>query len=333
MKPITIVGGGLAGLTLGILLRRENAPVAVVEAGNYPRHRVCGEFLSGRGREILHTVEVEQKIAAKSEARNCSFHLPNRPAVRFELQSPALAVSRFDLDAALAAEFESSGGILKTGQRLDEKNAVDGVVRATGRRRSVAGKGKLFGLKAHAANASASSDLEMHFGNRHYVGISRLPGGVSNVCGLFFSEQPLRDSWKEILRRSIFSESLRSSDWVEDSFCSIAGLTWDREIPRQAFSIGDAAAMIPPLTGNGMSMAFESAQAALPFVLRYSRGQTSWPECLAEHNESWRTQFSARLQWAAFIQQLIFRPVGQNLLYFTARLFPSMPQFFFSRTR
>ena len=53
MKPITIVGGGLAGLTLGIGLRQRGVPVSVIEAGQYPRHRVCGEFISGRGQETL----------------------------------------------------------------------------------------------------------------------------------------------------------------------------------------------------------------------------------------------------------------------------------------
>src|SRR5438094_531139 len=53
MKPITIIGGGLAGLTLGIGLRRQGVPVALFEAGHYPRHRVCGEFISGRGQAAL----------------------------------------------------------------------------------------------------------------------------------------------------------------------------------------------------------------------------------------------------------------------------------------
>ena len=45
-QPVTIIGGGLAGLTLGIGLRQRNVPVTIREAGQYPRHRVCGEFIS-----------------------------------------------------------------------------------------------------------------------------------------------------------------------------------------------------------------------------------------------------------------------------------------------
>src|SRR5882724_2878130 len=53
LRSIEIVGGGLAGLALGIGLRRHGVPVIIWEAGHYPRHRVCGEFISGRGQETL----------------------------------------------------------------------------------------------------------------------------------------------------------------------------------------------------------------------------------------------------------------------------------------
>src|SRR5690349_20491405 len=53
LKPRTIVGGGMAGLTLGFALVALQMPVTLCDAGQYPRNRVSGEFISGRGQEIL----------------------------------------------------------------------------------------------------------------------------------------------------------------------------------------------------------------------------------------------------------------------------------------
>lgn len=336
MKPITIIGGGLAGLTLGILLRREDIPVAIIEAGRYPRHRVCGEFLSGRGRQILQQLDVEPKLPHKREASTCSFHVPNRPAIRFSLSKPALCVSRFALDAALADEFERLGGVLKTGERAEANAREEGIVRATGRRRAENTHARLFGLKAHALGAPVGADLEMHFGPHQYVGLCRLADARVNVCGLFHTREPVRaihQSWRAMFDAAVWSDALKDAQWDEDSFSSIAALTTDRHAPDSQFAIGDAAAMIPPLTGNGMSMAIESARAAALEIRRFSGGRASWSDAVRDHALAWRREFANRLAWAAVIQRIAFHSVGQRMLYFGARAAPPILQLFFSRTR
>ena len=74
-KPITVVGGGLAGLTLGIGLRQRGIPVTVWEAGHYPRHRVCGEFISGRGQGTLARLGLRERL---DEVGAISANFPNR---------------------------------------------------------------------------------------------------------------------------------------------------------------------------------------------------------------------------------------------------------------
>jgi menaquinone-9 beta-reductase len=71
-KAVTIVGGGLAGLTLGIALRRRNIPVTVWESGAYPRHRVCGEFISGRGQAVLEYLGLMQQLCSCGARRAVS---------------------------------------------------------------------------------------------------------------------------------------------------------------------------------------------------------------------------------------------------------------------
>lgn len=336
MKPITIIGGGLAGLTLGILLRRENVPVTVVEAGRYPRHRVCGEFLCGRGLEIFQTLDLPEAAEKFSPATESLFCVPTRPPIKFKVQPAALCGSRYDLDALLAAKFESLGGLLKTDARADGTSRAPGTVKAVGRRRAAPGEARLIGLKAHALNVPLSADLEMHFVPGRYVGMCRLPNGRVNVCGLFSlrKAQPnLHENWRALLSESITSHASKNIEWDEDSFCSVAALTMAASPPENEFAIGDAAAMIPPLTGNGMSMAFESAALALPHLLEYSWGRTPWLSAQQSFASSWRQTFRARLRWAGFLQNCVFNAAGQRFLYLLARAVPALKNTLFARTR
>src|SRR5271154_1228393 len=113
-KPITIVGGGLAGLTLGIGLRQRGVPAAIFEAGSYPRHRVCGEFISGRGQATLARLGLRElgQAAGAVSAHTTAFFSPTRSTLSRPLPSPAICLSRFTLDNVLARKFREIGGEL-----------------------------------------------------------------------------------------------------------------------------------------------------------------------------------------------------------------------------
>src|SRR5262249_23512117 len=151
MKPVTIIGGGLAGLTLGIGLRQQEVPVVIHEAGGYPRHRVCGEVISGRGQETLvrpglhRWVEQTGAITASTAAFFSEpLSTPARP-----LPATALCLSRHALDTMLANKFAESGGILHSNDRW-RGEFTGGVVRATGRRlQTEEGGNRWLGLKIH----------------------------------------------------------------------------------------------------------------------------------------------------------------------------------------
>src|ERR1039458_4692061 len=119
LKPITIVGGGLAGLTLGIGLRQRGIPVTVWEAGQYPRHRVCGEFISGRGQDVLARLGLLESFrqAGSVPARTAAFFLGRIASPVRSLPAPALCLSRFVMDALLAAQFRQAGGELRQNTR------------------------------------------------------------------------------------------------------------------------------------------------------------------------------------------------------------------------
>jgi 2-polyprenyl-6-methoxyphenol hydroxylase-like FAD-dependent oxidoreductase len=134
-KPITIIGGGLAGLTLGIGLRQRAVPVTIWEAGKYPRHRVCGEFISGNGQAVLERLGLLARFeqAGAVHARTVMFVCgTNRSPVR-QLAAPALCLSRHAMDALLAETFQQLGSELLVNTRWTSDECREGVVHAAGR--------------------------------------------------------------------------------------------------------------------------------------------------------------------------------------------------------
>ncbi len=341
-KPIQIVGGGLAGLTLGIALRKNEIPVTVFEAGNYPRHRVCGEFVSGRGLEILDELGLKEKFLAAGaiEARSSIFFSGNLESSVRQLPSHALCLSRFAMDKLLADEFQNLGGELRTGTRW-QNDFFDGTVRASGRQLHPVENGwRWFGLKAHARNVSPAADLEMHVFKNGYVGICKLAGGEVNICGLFRrnGSNVSQQNGFDLLRGNsgtILHERLARAEFDENSFCSVAGLSLkpQRASDKSEVCIGDALTMIQPVTGNGMSLAFESAQLAVEPLAAFSRGEMSWAQAREKIARACDESFSRRLRWANRLQQFLLSSSLPNQIKSFAGRSDWFWRFAFERTR
>jgi flavin-dependent dehydrogenase len=314
----------LAGLTLGIGLRERGVAVTIFEAGHYPRHRVCGEFISGGGVEILRRLGVTGTLSAET----ASFYNDRRAVGRHSLPVPAVTISRHSLDLALATRFQELGGELCAGKRNDVVD-LEGAVCAAGRRPAPVENGwRWFGLKVHARKVELESDLEMHLSMNSYVGLCRLPGGEVNVCGLFRRRvgegtQGGGMNWLRGPRGSPLMARLEHAEFDDSSFCAVAGLSLKPQpIDPKHCRIGDALTMIPPITGNGMSMAFESAELAAKPLEDYSCGRNTWEEVRVQIARSLQRTFTRRLNWAARLHRLMFSPAGAVALPLLFRATP-----------
>jgi 2-polyprenyl-6-methoxyphenol hydroxylase-like FAD-dependent oxidoreductase len=326
MKEIHIVGGGLAGLTLGIGLRRQRVAVTIHEAGSYPRHRVCGEFISGRGIESLRRlglIELLERCGARW-ATSAAFFSGDRECCSRQLPDAALCISRFGLDSLLAERFRELDGELRCRERWTQRWDAEGMVRATGRRASGdQHRWRWFGLKAHAGNVSLSADLELHFTNRGYVGLCRLAGDAVNVCGLF-CRKALEPALPKFLPNFFLEQGgqalrarLQNAKWDNASTCSVAGLSFRDPIAREPdhCRLGDTMAVIPPFTGNGMSIAFESAEMAVSPLTEYASGQRGWTETRKMINATNRRLFVRRIQRAGWLHSVMLQPTLRRVLF------------------
>ena len=130
-------------------------------------------------------------------------------------------------------------------------------------------------------------------------------------------------------------ERLSGAVFDESSFCSVAGLPLAAQCASEldACRIGDALTMIPPVTGNGMSMAFESAEMAIGPLTAYSRGEVTWPKAQQAVANACDAAFAQRLAWAGWLQRMMFAPAFQGTLGRMALHSGLLWSLMFARTR
>lgn len=345
MKPVVIVGGGLAGLTLGIGLRQVGVPVTLHEAGSYPRHRVCGEFISGRGQVVLNRLgllPLLESCGMRPAQTAAWFQSGRSSAIRSDLPEPAWCVSRHPLDLRLAEEFVRLGGRLEQRHRWTGATNDEGIVMASGRRLQTSGDGwRWWALKAHVTHITMEADLEMHLEPNGYVGLCRLSDGIVNVCGLFRSHGPqpdLAQTWRHRLQgsqHSVLHSRLKDATFLDGTFASVAGIALQpqKAMDQGEVRIGDALTLIPPVSGNGMSMALESAQLAVDPIRSFSQSECSWTESQHRVAQACDATFSRRLRWAGRLQWALFHPVPKTILWSLASHQPALLRIGFTLTR
>jgi 2-polyprenyl-6-methoxyphenol hydroxylase-like FAD-dependent oxidoreductase len=100
------------------------------------------------------------------------------------------------------------------------------------------------------------------------------------------------------------------------SLCSVAGLSLHPQSASTQLGcrLGDALTMIPPVTGNGMSMAFEAASIAVQPLQAYARGDSSWQTAQVTIARECDTSFRQRLLWARWLHLFMFHPVSRGKL-------------------
>ena len=112
---------------------------------------------------------------------------------------------------------------------------------------------------------------------------------------------------------ALLCERLRAASLVPGSLKGVNqfALGWQRATEDRV-AVGDAAAMIPPFTGNGMTMALQSALAAVEPVQAWSEGRVSWHEAGERIRQAQAASFDRRLRWARAMQGVLLHPLGRK---------------------
>jgi len=278
VRRLTVIGGGPAGSAAALAALNAQAEVIIYEPSHFPRHKVCGEFLSPEIAPALDALgawgDVERE--EPSRLRRLGLHFAAKSKL-FPLPETAYGLSRYSLDRLLLHRAICSGARLAV-ERYEPVSAHEPVVIACGRRDRAPRGRRLFGFKAHFAGPVDDS-MDLYFFDGGYCGVTVVEKGATNVCGIA-SEDILKHAgyqFEDLLHRFApladrIGPLRRATDWLVTGPLVFGTKPWNSA--QKIYPAGDALCFVDPFTGTGISAAvFSGASAARHAVLGLESSQ------------------------------------------------------------
>ncbi len=369
MYDVAVIGGGLAGCSAAITLAESGHSVALLEAKDYPRHRVCGEFLSPECVQTLDALGAMPVIRAQRPTWMTYTRITTPAGVTWERDLPgtAMGISRYVLDALLAERAADVGADVRTQATVTDVRGglADGftltvrggepirarvVVSAHGKRATLdrtlergflRQRQPFVGMKMHYDAPPVPARVELHAFEGGYCGLSEVEGGAVNACLLV-----REDVFKAAGGVTAFVEWMGAQNPALGAWLDAATPRLDRwrvisQVPfvdktaveREMLMVGDAAGLITPLAGNGMGMALDGGRTVAAHVDDYLHGETTAEQLLRGYTSAWRRQFGRRMQVGRFAQTWLLRPSLLTLGLRALKAVPPLGDFFIRQTR
>jgi flavin-dependent dehydrogenase len=329
---LAVVGGGPAGTAAAITAARLGARVALLEAGEFPRLKVCGEFVSAESLGVLRQLlcqvpEAESVLAAAPVIGEARLFLAGR-RIQTPINPTALSIPRYDLDGLLweAAQHAGvkavcgcevrevvSGSPFRLGTTFADVTAMSVIV-ATGRwsrfRPSiVVPQGpKWIGLKTHFRELNSPRSTDLYFFDRGYCGVQPVGDGIVNACAMVRSDRAT--SLEQVLRlHPALAERSRNWQPVFEPVTTAPLIYRTPEPVRESLIlVGDAAAFIDPFVGDGISIALRSGCLAAQELVPAIRGSISLAAAVTSYQRDYTAQFAPLVRAASRIRALLSLP-------------------------
>lgn len=344
MTDVAIIGAGPAGSTLAAILASRGIAVLLIDRDEFPRDKVCGEFLSYDALPLLESLGVLDRFQANPRIERCRV-IGRSHEADFQLAAPSLGVSRHLLDAALVDHARDRGAQVKTETMVTDL-VVEGSRRAIVMRheseithvpcRLLIGawgrwgrfdntlqrsfihdrRRRNFGFKRHYAGVEDPSVITLYSFDRGYLGVSAVEDDTTNICGLVHEDRLAghKGRWPSFVEKLRQEEPplARLYDRFRESrspFLSSEPVIFRPRhvVENGVVMIGDASGLVDPLTGNGMAMAIQSAFLASRFIIRLLGGEEE-RRVHQEYAVAHHDLFAARIRWSRALAHLLSRP-------------------------
>ena len=352
---VLIIGGGLAGLCNAIHLSKFGKKVLLIEKNDYPKHKVCGEYISNEVLPYLAFLDVNPFDFGAIKIDEFQLSTTNNKLISAKLPLGGFGISRFTLDEVLAKKaIENDAKILqdtvvninfkkdvfyietKENQQFTSKIVIGAfgkrsLLDVKMERDFIQKRSPYLGVKIHVKGNFPSNLVALHNFKGGYCGVSNVENNTINLCYITnfssFKEYKNIDDFQEnvVFKNSFLKEMFQKSTPLFEQPLSISQISFETKKPVENHLImcGDAAGMIHPLCGNGMSMAIQSAQIASKLILNYLNDENASRSYLEkEYIRQWNQAFKWRLKAGHFIARLFRNHRIANFLLQILRKLP-----------
>jgi flavin-dependent dehydrogenase len=336
---VIIIGGGLAGLCNSIHLSKYGKKVLLIEKNSYPKHKVCGEYISNEVLPYLNFLDVNPFEFGAVKIDKFQLSTTRNKIISAKLPLGGFGISRYTLDHLLAEKAKENSTVIlqdsvinvrfsnnvfsvetKENDQFTSKIAIGSfgkrsLLDVKMERDFIKKKAPYLGIKIHVKGNFSSDLVALHNFMGGYCGVSKVENDAINLCYITsfssFKKYKTIENFQEqvVFKNQFLKEIFTNSIAVFEKPLTISQISFETKKPVENHMLmsGDAAGMIHPLCGNGMSMAIQSAQMASKLILNYLNGEIeSRIKLEKSYIRQWNKKFKLRLKVGHFIA-LLFR--------------------------
>ncbi len=369
LYDVAIIGGGLAGLALSIQCARAGYKTILFEKEKYPFHKVCGEYISFESWNFLEELGVPLSQMNLPVIKKLVVTAPNGKQLQQNLQLGGFGISRFKFDFSLFNLAKQNGVEVMEETKVSDVNFENDIFHTTyarsivqskiaagtfGKRSNldIAWKRKFIlkkasklnnyvGVKYHVKAHWPAGLIGLHNFKNGYCGISQIEDDQFCLCYLTaaknftLSANSIPDLEKNILAKNPFLKKIFSQiEILYESPLTISQISFERksQVTDHVLMIGDAAGMISPLCGNGMSMALHASKIAFEQIDLFLKDRISRSQMEKNYIKKWKKQFDQRLRTGRMIQRFFGSQFLSNLLISFLKPFPFLTKKLIQKT-
>lgn len=364
-----IIGGGLAGLALSIQLAKAGYKVVLFEKEKYPFHKVCGEYISLESWNFIEQLGLPLSKMNLPLIKKLIVSSPNGKKIESPLGLGGFGISRYFLDNELYKIAKQNGVEVYEETKVNDVSFLNDVFTIStssfkvkskivagtfGKRSNLDVKwlrdfvkqkpnklNNYIGVKYHVKTNYPEETIALHNFKNGYCGISKIEEGKYCLCYLTTAENlksnnnSIAEMEKSLLQQNPFLKKIFSeSEFLYQSPVTISQISFEKKslLENNVLMIGDAAGMITPLCGNGMSMALHGSKIAFECIDSFLKNKISRDEMKNLYTKKWNKQFSKRLRNGRMIQSLFGKEWLTNSFISIMKYFPFLVKQFIRST-